>query len=104
MAYQFTMTHHAQVERIDRIAACLEHLGFNEFILEVKEENRLYRLTDTGIIFVFGETGETLITGYMGAPLKISALYKRAGYTGMPPTVWKMVKRNQKLYAFLSEM
>ena len=29
---KFTMTYHAEVERIDRITACLVTLGMNEFV------------------------------------------------------------------------
>jgi hypothetical protein len=97
----YKMTYHAKVERIDRIAALLTEVGYNEFVLEVRESNHLYRLTDTGIIFIFDETGTTLITGYMGQRLKVSALYKLAGYTETPQRIWKTVTRNEKQYSFL---
>jgi hypothetical protein len=95
------MTYHAKVERIDRITTLLTEVGYNEFILEVKQFGRMLRLTDTGIIFIFDETGETLITGYLGQRLKVSALYKQAGYTETPKNVWKMVTRNERQYSFL---
>jgi hypothetical protein len=95
------MTYHARVERIDRIVTLLTEIGYNEFILEVKQFGRMLRLTDTGIIFIFDESGETLITGYLGQRLKVSALYKQAGYTETPKRVWKTVTRNEKLYSFL---
>ena len=97
----FKMTYHAKVERIDRIATLLTEIGYNEFILEVKQPGRMWRLTDTGIIFIFDETGETLITGYLGQRLKVSSLYKQAGYTETPQRVWKTVTRNERQYAFL---
>lgn len=97
----FKMTYHAKVERIDRITALLTEVGYNEFILEVKQLGRMLRLTDTGIIFIFDEAGETLITGYLGQRLKVSALYKQAGYIETPQKVWKTVVRNEKRYSFL---
>ena len=97
----FKMTYHAKVERIDRIAALLAEVGYNEFILEVKQPGRMWRLTDTGIIFIFDESGETLITGYMGQRLKVSSLYKQAGYIETPKNVWKTITRNEKRYSFL---
>lgn len=97
----FKMTYHAKVERIDRITALLAEVGYNEFVLEVKQPGRLYRLTDTGIIFIFNETGEILITGYLGQRLKVSSLYKQAGYAETPQKIWKTVIRNEKLYSFL---
>lgn len=97
----FKMTYHAKVERIDRIVTLLTEVGYNEFILEVKQFGRMLRLTDTGIIFIFDESGETLITGYLGQRLKVSSLYKQAGYTETPKKVWKTVTRNEKQYSFL---
>lgn len=97
----FKMTYHAKVERIDRIATLLTEVGYNEFVLEVKQFGRMLRLTDTGIIFIFDEAGETLITGYLGQRLKVSALYKLAGYTETPQRMWKTVTRNEKQYSFL---
>lgn len=97
----YRMTYHARVERIDRITALLTEVGYNEFILEVKQSGRTLRLTDTGIIFIFDKAGETLITGYLGQRLKVSSLYKQAGYTETPQKVWKTVIRNEKKYSFL---
>lgn len=97
----FKMTYHAKVERIDRIATLLAEVGYNEFILEVKESGLLWRLTDTGIIFIFDEAGETLITGYLGQRMKVSSLYKQAGYDKTPQKVWKTIIRNEKQYSFL---
>ena len=37
----YRMTYHAKVERIDRIAALLTEVGYNEFVLEVKQPDRL---------------------------------------------------------------
>lgn len=97
----YRMTYHAKVERIDRITTILTEVGYNEFVLEVKQPGRLWRLTDTGIIFIFDEAGETLITGYLGQRLKISSLYKQAGYAETPQRIWKTVIRNEKQYSFL---
>ena len=92
------LTHHAGVERIDRIANCLALFGMNEFILEIKESSRLFRLTDTGILFVFDETGSVLITGYMATPEKVASMYKRAGYAQVPRNTWSVITRNSRTY------
>ena len=66
---RFEMTYHAKEERIDRLTACIQYLGFNEIIkeeLEIRHNRNVVRkLTDTGIILICGEDG-CLITGFMG--------------------------------------
>ena len=100
---KFTMTYHAEVERIDRITACLETLGMNEFVLEIKESSKVLRLTDTGILFVFDESGNKLITGYAPGPMKVASLYKRVGYAEAPRKMWLTATRNSQRYKFLLE-
>ena len=92
------LTHHAGVERIDRISECLATYGMNEFVLELKKEQKLYRLTDTGILFIFNEDGVTLITGYIPSPDKVSAMYKESGYTQAPRHIMAVAVRNTRTH------
>jgi hypothetical protein len=103
ISMKFTMTYHAEVERIDRITACLVTLGMNEFVLEIKESSKVLRLTDTGILFVFDESGNKLITGYAPGPMKVASLYKRVGYAEAPRKMWLTATRNSQRYKFLLE-
>ena len=97
------MTYHAQVERVDRISACLATLGMNEFILEVKRGRTIERLTDTGILFVFGRDDDKLITGYIANPMRVAAMYKSCGYKEAPRKVWLLAARNSQRYKYLTE-
>lgn len=89
------MTYHASVERIDRIVDCIVRYGLGEVVLEVYsgEVQKLFRLTDTGMLLVFDRDGNTLISGYMCNIEKCIVLYKLAGQT-MPPYIRKTVIRN----------
>ena len=104
MIIKTSMTYHASVERIDRIVACIEHLGMDDFVLECAEPTRLYRLTNTGILFVFNERGDTLITGYMATFDKVAALYKSQGYERIPLQMADRIARNNKKYKFLLQL
>lgn len=101
---RFNMTYHAQVERIDRLTACIQHLGFNE-IIKVQESNRHGRnvtrqLTDTGIILVVGEDGQ-LITGFMGTVAQVASMY---GDARPPQHIINKAKKNVQKYKFLLKM
>ena len=61
---KFKMTYHAQVERIDRLVACVQHIGVGEVIKEMPGRNgRTELLTDTGLLLVVHSATNTLITG-----------------------------------------
>lgn len=97
------MTYHARVERIDRIVACIQHLGVNEIVLEVRDNlkpDHIYSITDTGIILVRSYYDGTLITAYMATLPKIIALCQG----NVPPALKKRVINNNKRYKFLLEM
>lgn len=104
MAMMMKMTYHAQVERIDRLVACIEHLGVGEIILETNFNNARLRLTSTGLCLVMDQGGEKLITGYMCPIDRCTAMYRSCGYTRVPEAVYKTVIRNNKKYKFLLQM
>ena len=97
------MTYHASVERLDRLAACVEHLGMSKFILE--QPDRKYPgtkrcLTSTGIIMVMDVTTERLITGFMATPAQVAAMYKGKA----PQKIYNRVVKNNQRYSFLLTM
>lgn len=98
------MTHHASVDRLERLSACIEYLGMNEIIREVPDNrhNRLaFRcLTDTGIILIKGDDGK-LITGYMATVAQVASLYPNEK---IPTAVLNRVKKNVQKYKFLLKM
>lgn len=88
-------TYHAGVERIDRITECIVRYGLGEIALEVYSDKaqKLYRLTETGMLLVFDKDGKTLVSGYMCNIEKCIILYKLAGKS-VPPYMKKTVIRN----------
>ena len=104
MAMMMKMTYHARVERIDRLAACIEYLGVGEIVLETEFQDARLRLTSTGLCLVMDRHGKKLITGYMCPIDKCLAMYHSNGYAKVPDSIYKTVVRNNKKYKFLLEM
>ena len=101
---RFEMTYHAREERIDRLTACIQHLGFNEVIREQQSnrhgENATRQLTDTGIILVVSKDGY-LVTGFMGTMAQVASFYPGEQ---MPKSLKNRVRKNNEKYAFLLKM
>lgn len=97
------MTYHARVERLDRLVACMTHIGYNEFAYDLTDERNpehFYTITDTGLILVRAADDGSLITGYMGTINQITAIFKG----NVPVSLRKTVIHNNKKYAFLLKM
>lgn len=103
-AIKTKMTFHAQVERLDRLAACIERLGVGEVALEAVHDGVRFRLTSTGLCLIYAADEETLITGYMCTVKRCVAMYSASGYERVPAGIFKTVTRNNKKYAFLLNM
>jgi hypothetical protein len=101
---KFNMTYHAQIERIDRLAACIENIGVGEVVLEVERYGAVEQLTDTGLLLVINPTTNALITGYMVTIKQMYAMFMDSGYTKIPDRIYKTVRTNSKKYAFLYKM
>ena len=101
---KFEMTYHAKEDRLDRLAACIEHLGVGEVILEVERFGAMERLTSTGIVLIVNAETNTLITGYAATIKQMYGMYKTCGYERVPDRIYKQVVRNSKKYAFLYKM
>lgn len=98
------MTFHARVERLDRLVACVEHLGIGEVVLEAVHNDVRFRLTSTGLCLLYATEEETLITGYMCPVSRCIAMYNSCGYERVPDGIFKTVTRNNKKYSFLQNM
>lgn len=98
------MTRHAKVDRIDRLAACVEHLGVGELELEIVYKGSRVRLMSSGMIFVYALHEERLITGYMGTVHRCMAMYAQSGYDRIPAPMYRVISRNEKKYRFLLDM
>ena len=102
-----TMTNHAAIDRLDRLATCVEKLGMSKFILEAKNPNHpgtVNCLTSTGIIIVQNATTGVVITGFMATTQKVAAMYHSAGYDRVPPKIFARVQKNCSRYSYLLAM
>lgn len=102
-AMKVKMSRHAIEDRLDRLVACVEHLGVGEVVLENERFGAIQKLTSTGLCLIYGE-GDVLITGYMCTIRQCSAMYGANGYKKIPEKIYKKVVRNQKEYRFLLDM
>ena len=103
----YTMTRHASVDRLDRLAACVEHLGVGKIILETpspSDPTIIQQLTATGIILIVSKETGALITGFMAQVSRVSAMYKSQGYTQIPPTIYNRIRKNCSRYSWLLTM
>lgn len=97
------MTYHASVERLDRLAACVEHLGMSHFVYEApdpKYPDTIRCLTSTGIIVIKSATSNTLITGWMATPKQVAAMFN--GHA--PKKLFARIIKNNERFAFLATM
>lgn len=97
------MTYHARVERVERIEAIAEVIGFTKPVLEYIdiEDKKKYQLTSTGVILVMGLQSEALITAFMATHEQARKLYHLAGKSQISPKVEKKIIKNCKKYSFL---
>jgi len=100
------MTYHARVERKDRIQAIGEMIGFSRPILQYIDykESKIYHLTSTGIILVYGMYSHLLITGFMATLDQAEKLYRLCGKRQVSPKVEKKIIKNCKKYSYLLEI
>ena len=97
------MSRHAVEDRLDRLVACVEHLGVGEVVLTTERYGATQKLTSTGLCLICGEN-TLLITGYMCSIDQCKAMYGDSGYDKIPEKIYKTVVRNQKQYKFLLKM
>lgn len=95
---QKKLTAHMIKDRSDRATYILLHVGQGDHI--IKEQRCVDKdgkvswqcLTNTGVLLVLDESKETIITMYVAAQPKVSAMYE--GKT--PSWVFNLVRKNKK--------
>ena len=90
------ITYHASHDRIDRLAACIEHLGVGQVVLEETKEEVIYKLTSTGLCLLYGVKKQQLITGFMCPMNRCIAMYRSCGYNRVPQNLYNTITRNEK--------
>lgn len=97
MAIKRNITYHISEDRFDRACYIMETVGIGEVIKEqrcIDEKGRVswQCLTNTGVLLVFDEKKEIIITLYIASQPKVSAMYE--GKT--PSWVFKIVRKNRR--------
>ena len=97
MAIKRNITYHISEDRLDRACYIMETVGIGEVIKEQKCVDEKGRtswqcLTNTGVLLVFDEKKEIVITLYIASQPKVSAMYE--GKT--PSWVFNIVRKNRK--------
>jgi hypothetical protein len=98
------MTYHAREERIDRLAQCINCLGLGKIVVEAKDRRypgTIRRMTATGIILVYCEKTDKIITGYMATAAQMYTIYRQANIAHIPSKIYNRVHKNNDLYSFL---
>lgn len=97
---KITLTHHAEADRLDRLATILQVLDLGKIIqerIDLEKETTMC-LTSTGIMLVKSKRIGKLITGFMATVNQMAYVY---GDAVIPSTIKQVVKYNNKKYAFL---
>ncbi len=98
------MTRHAATDRLDRICAIRDNIGFGSIALQSphdRDPNKRYCLTTTGILLVLNKTENILITAYLPTIVQLTAFYRSIGYASIPAPMYQMVIRNRNKFAHL---
>jgi hypothetical protein len=93
------ISYHISEDRLDRACYIMTTIGMGEIIKEVHgvdEQGRGFWkcFTDTGVMLIFNERKERVVTLYIASQPQVSAMYQ--GNT--PSWILKMVKKN-RVYA-----
>lgn len=99
---KYNMTHHAQVDRLERLSLCIETVGVGDILKQCIDQERqtITQVTSTGLVLIIGLKSGKLVTGFMGTVSQIAYLYH--GHT--PTSLMRVVKENNKKYPHLLEI
>lgn len=100
------MSYHAKEERIERLAECVKVLGMGKIVIEARDNRypgTVRQLTATGIMLVFEENTDKLITGYMATVAQMYCIYRQANIEYIPPKIYNRVHKNNTKFSYLAE-
>lgn len=101
------MTYHAKEMRLDRLAECIAVLGVGKIVIQAKDNRypgTVRRLTATGIMLVFDEQTDKLVTGYMATVAQMYAIYRQAEIEHIPQKIYNRVHKNNVKFCYLNEL
>lgn len=92
---KMTMTAHVVNDRMDRVLAIAQHVGWGTEMICVHEAHKLEVLTTTGVLLVKSMDNK-LITAYVPSIDKVRVMYSILGYDHIPTNVCHRVKKSIK--------
>ena len=93
------MTRHVTEDRLDRVMAIAQHVGWGTELVSVTDQNspdHLLVLTSTGVLLVKSHKGH-LITAYVPTVGKVRAIYTTMGYDHIPDPVYFRLQKSIKI-------
>lgn len=77
---------HASHERIERMVYLATEVGIGETLLSVMDRGRRTDLTEHGVVLIFSDDGESILTAYLASVDRTYAMYRnRYGDNFNPP-------------------
>lgn len=100
------MTCHAKKERLERLAECVTVLGMGKIVVQAKDSRypgTVRQLTATGIVLVFDEKSNRLITGYMATVAQMYMIYRQANVEKIPSKLYQRIHKNNDKFGYLHD-
>lgn len=100
------MTYHAKEERLDRLAECVTVLGMGKIVVQAKDSRypgTIRQLTATGIVLVFDEKSNRLVTGYMATVAQMHMIYRQAKVEKIPSKLYQRIHKNNNKFSYLHD-
>lgn len=98
------MTQHCLIDRLDRLTECVTVLGMGKIVIEAKDNRypgTIRKMTATGIMLVFDENTDALVTGYMATAAQMYSIYRQAGVQRIPQKVYTRIHKNNERFSYL---
>lgn len=96
-AKRVKMTTHVREERLDRLTYIAMNVGFGEVVLEHPHNDgsgKIDCITDTGVLIIKSARDGAIITAYIPDINKVTAIYRKMGYTRIPTAINNRVLKN----------
>ena len=85
------MVGHASQDRIERMMYLTMEIGIGETLISVVSQGRRTDLTENGIVLVYADDGESILTAYLASVDRAYAMYNQR-YNGKFPVPKKVMR------------
>ena len=93
------MTHHVTEERLDRIMAIAQHIGWGTELVSVTDKDspdHVLVLTSTSVLLIKSHNGH-LVTAFVPTVGRVRAIYAMLGYDHVPDPVYYRLQKSIKM-------